>query len=87
MPVNVQGLIVHGHQLEVHLVSLSLQVHSCIVYFPTHSYLDPKPQTTQTVDRNKFSLLDSPYAPYPIPAWSAALQAVNQLPANLLEAT
>jgi hypothetical protein len=31
--------------------------------------------------------LNSPYAPYPIPAWSAALQAVNQSPDNLVEAT
>jgi hypothetical protein len=42
---------------------------------------------TQTVDRNKFSPLDSPYAPYPIPAWSAALQAVDRSPANLVEAS
>jgi hypothetical protein len=42
---------------------------------------------TQTADRNKFSPLDSSFAPYPIPAWSAALQAVNQSPANLMEAT
>jgi len=69
----------------VHLVNLFL--HSCIVYFLTHCFLDPKPQTSQTVDRNKFSPLDSPYAPYPIPAWSAALEAVNQSPANLVEAT
>jgi hypothetical protein len=46
-----------------------------------------KPQTTQTGDRNKFSPLDSPYAPYPIPAWSAALQAVDQSPSNLIEAS
>jgi hypothetical protein len=31
--------------------------------------------------------LDSPYAPYPIPAWSAALHAVDQSPANLVEPT
>ena len=42
---------------------------------------------TQTRDRNKFFPLDCPYAPYPIPAWSDALQAVNQSPANLIEAT
>ena len=78
-------LNVHGHQLEVHLVDIFL--HSCIVYFLTYCLLDPKPKTTQTVDRNKFSPLDSPYAPYPIPAWSAALQAVDQSPANLVEAT
>jgi hypothetical protein len=76
---------VHAHQLEVHLVDLFL--HSCMIYFLTHYFLDPKPQTTQTGDRNKFSPLDCSYAPYPIPAWSAALQAVNQSPANLIEAT
>jgi hypothetical protein len=69
----------------VHLVDLFL--HSCIIYFLTRCFLDPKPQTTQTVDRNKFSPLDSPYAPHPIPAWSAALQAVDQSPANFVEAT
>jgi hypothetical protein len=30
--------------------------------------------------------LDSPYAPYPISAWSAALQAVDQSPSHLVEA-
>lgn len=78
-------LYVHEHQLEEHLVDLFL--HSCIVYFLTHRLLDPKPQTTLTVDRNKFSPLDCPYAPYPIPAWSAGLLAVDQSPANLVEAT
>jgi hypothetical protein len=41
----------------------------------------------QTGDRDKFLLLDSSYAPYSIPAWTAALQAVDQSPANLIEAT
>ena len=76
---------VHGHQLDMNLVYLFL--HSCIIYYLTYWLLDPKPQTTQTGDRNKFSPLDSPYAPYLIPAWIAALQAVNQSPANLIEAT
>jgi hypothetical protein len=49
--------------------------------------LDLRPQTTQTGGRNKFSTLDSPYAPYPIPAWSAALQAVDQSPSNFVEAS
>ena len=31
--------------------------------------------------------MDSPYAPYPIPAWSAALQAVDQSPSYLVEAS
>jgi len=78
-------LNIHGDQLEEHLVRLFL--HSYIVYFLTHCFLDPKPQTTQTGDRNKFSPLHSPYAPYPIPAWSAALQAVDQSPSNLVEAS
>jgi hypothetical protein len=38
-------------------------------------------------DWNKFSQLNSPYAPYPIPAWSVALQAVNQSPSNLVKAS
>ena len=48
---------------------------------------DPKPRTIQTDGRNKFFPLDSPYAPYPIPAWSAALQAVDQSPSHLVEAS
>lgn len=59
---------------------------SYILYFLT-IFLDSKPQTTQTGDRNKFSPLNSPCAPYPIPAWSAALQAVDQSPSNLVEAS
>ena len=31
--------------------------------------------------------MDSPYAPYLIPAWSAALQAVDQSPSHLVEAS
>jgi hypothetical protein len=58
-----------------------------IFYISSQFFLDPKPQTTQTGDRNKFSPLDSTYAPYPIPAWSAALQAVDQSPSNLVEAS
>jgi hypothetical protein len=77
-------LNIHGHQLEVHLVDLFL--YSCMIYF-SYCFLDPKPRTTQTGDRNKFLPLDSPYAPYPIHAWSTALQAVNQSPDNLIEAT
>ena len=55
--------------------------------FPQTHFLDPNPQTKQTGDRNKFYLLDSPYAPYPIPAWSAALQAVDQSHSNLIDAS
>jgi hypothetical protein len=78
-------LKIHGDQLEQHLVRLFL--HSYIVYFLTRCFLDPKPQNTQLGDRNKFSPLDSPYAPYLIPAWSAALQAVDQTPSNLVESS
>ena len=84
-PLIVAGIFVLNDQLEQHLVSLFLP--SYIVYFLTCCFLDPKPQTTQTGDRNKFSPLDSPYAPYPIPAWSAALQAVDQTPSNLVESS
>jgi hypothetical protein len=85
-PLIVASLIVlniHGDQLEKHLVHLFL--HSYIVYFLTYCFLDTKPQTTG--ERNKYSPLQSPYAPYPIPAWSAALQAVDQSPSNLVEAS
>jgi hypothetical protein len=78
-------LNIHRHQLKEHLVRFLL--HSCMVYFLTHNFEDLKPQTTQTCDCNKFSSLDSPYAPYPIPAWSAALQAVDQSPSRLVEAS
>jgi hypothetical protein len=78
-------LNVHGHQPEEHHVHLSPSFLYGI--FPHTLLLDHKPQTTQTGDRNKFSPLESVYAPYPIPAWSAALQAVDQSPSNLVEAT
>lgn len=61
-----------------------LLLHSCTVYFLKHCFLDTKPQTA---GRDKFLPLNSPYAPYPIPAWSAALQAVDQSPSNLVEAS
>jgi hypothetical protein len=66
-----------------------LYIHSFIFvwYISSHNFLDPKPQIIQTGDRNKFSPLESPYAPYSIPAWSAALQAVDQSPSNLVEAS
>ena len=41
----------------------------------------------QPRDRNKFFPLDSPFAPFSIPAWSAALQAVDQSPSRLIEAS
>jgi hypothetical protein len=66
-----------------------LYVYSFILvwYISSHYFKDLNPRTTQTGDRNKFSTLDSLYAPYPIPAWSAALQAVDQSPSLLLEAS
>ena len=54
---------------------------------PDTFFLDQKPQINQTGGRNKFLPLESPYAPYSIPAWSAALQAVDQSPSNLVEAS
>ena len=53
------------------------------MYFLT--YLKASKTPTQTADRNKFSPLSSPYAPFSIPAWSAALQAVDQSPSRLIE--
>jgi len=41
----------------------------------------------QPNDRNKFFPLDSPFAPFSIPAWSAGLQGVDQSPSRLLEAS
>jgi hypothetical protein len=57
-------LNVHGHQHQ-HLVHFLR--HFCMVYFLTF-FLDPKPQIMSTGDRNKFSPLECPYAPYSIPA-------------------
>jgi hypothetical protein len=64
-----------------------LCLRSWTVYFYDTFFIDPKPQTTQNANRNKFSPLNSPYAPYPIPAWSDGLQAVDQARSNLVEAT
>jgi hypothetical protein len=75
-------LNVHGHQLEEHLVRLLILVW----YISSQIFLKTR-LTTRTGDRNKFSLLDSPYAPYLIPAWSAALVAVDQSPSHLVEAS
>ena len=58
-----------------------------MVYFIIHYFKDLKSRTTKTGDRDKFSPLGGPYAPYPIPAWSAALQAVDQSPSLLVEAS
>ena len=41
----------------------------------------------QPNSRNKFFPLDSPFAPFSIPAWSTGLQAVDQSPSRLLEAS
>jgi hypothetical protein len=43
-----------------------------------------KPQTIQAGDRNKFLPLTCSYAPFSIPAWSAALQAVDQSPSHFI---
>ena len=44
-----------------------------------------KPPTIQTGQRDKFSPLNKPFAPFSIPAWSDALQAVDQSPSCLIE--
>ncbi|KAF8801223.1 hypothetical protein BYT27DRAFT_7262257 [Phlegmacium glaucopus] len=44
-----------------------------------------KPQTIQSAGRDKFSPLDSSLSPFPIPAWSGALQAVDQSPSHLVK--
>jgi hypothetical protein len=41
----------------------------------------------QPIGHNKFFPLDSPFAPFSIPAWSAGLQAVDQSPSHLLKAS
>ena len=56
-------------------------------YISSHYLKDPKSRTKQNGDCDKFSPLDSPYAPYPIPAWSAALQAVDRSPSRLIDAS
>jgi hypothetical protein len=44
-----------------------------------------KPQKTQTGDRDKFIPLESRFAPFSIPAWQAALQAVDRSPSHTIE--
>ena len=46
-----------------------------------------KLQTIQGGGRDKFSRLDCSYAPFSIPAWSAALQAVDQSSSRLIESS
>jgi hypothetical protein len=46
-----------------------------------------KPQTSEVVGRNKFLPLTSNLSPFPIRAWSAGLQAVNQSPSLLVESS
>jgi hypothetical protein len=58
----------------------------CIVFFSL-VLLASKSRALQPGDRNKFLPLDSPFAPFSIPAWSAALKAVDQSPSRLLEAS
>jgi hypothetical protein len=52
-----------------------LSSHSIFSYV---DFLSLKPQKTQTGDRNKFLPLESRFALFSIPAWQAALQAVNR---------
>jgi hypothetical protein len=47
--------------------------------------LASKSQTLQTGDRDKFSPLNNPFAPFSIAAWSAGLQAVDQSRSCLIE--
>ena len=60
------------------------QFFSCIEIFLTYLQV-LKPQTIQGGGRNKFAPLDCPYAPFSIPAWSAALQAVDRSSPRLIE--
>jgi hypothetical protein len=48
------------------------------ILFLNTSFQASKSQTKQAGGRDKFAALDSPFAPFSIPAWGAALQAVNR---------
>jgi hypothetical protein len=56
-------------------------------FFYYHIFLASKPRTTQVAGRNKFLPLSSSLSPFPILAWSAGLQAVDQSPSLLVEAS
>jgi hypothetical protein len=43
-----------------------------------------KPQTIQPAGRDKFAPLPGPFTPFTIPAWSAALRAVDRSPSHLI---
>jgi len=76
------------------IIFLLLKVHSpqheclvCQFYYHTGCFLDNDllASTIQTSGRDKFSPLNSSFAPFSIPAWSAGLQAVDQSPGCLVE--
>ena len=46
-----------------------------------------KPKTSEVAGRNKFLPLSSSLSPFPIHAWSAGLQAVNQSPSLLIKSS
>jgi len=56
-----------------------------VVHFFTIKFQASKPQTSEVTGRNKFLPLSSLLSPFPIHAWSAGLQAVNQSPSLLVE--
>jgi hypothetical protein len=62
-------------QLEGHIVSTF-----CVLWqFVSNSNCQAwNHQPAQSTDRDKFAPLQSPFAPFPIPAWTAALAAVDQ---------
>src|SRR5258708_14803125 len=68
--------------LKGNIVSMSI---FCVDPFLTTSFLVPKPQPlrpNQPAGRDKFSPLDSPFAPFSIRPWAASLQAVDHHPTS-----
>jgi hypothetical protein len=60
---------------------------SIIVHFFNSCFQASKPQTSQAAGRNKYLPLSSHLSPFSISAWSTGLQAVNQSPSLLVEAS
>ena len=60
---------------------------SIVVHFFYLCFQASKSQTPQAAGRNKYLPLNSSLSPFSIPAWSAGLQAVNQSPSLLVEAS
>lgn len=56
-------------------------------FFYYHVFQASKPQTNQVAGCNKYLPLSSSLAPFSIPAWSAGIQAVDQSPSLLVEAS